>query len=135
MAALKLDDGRVHAVGRRKTAVARVYMSPGKGAWLINGRPLAEYFPRIAWQAELEQPFVLTETLGRYDVVASVRGGGLTGQAEALRLAVARALLADDPERRAALREHGLLTRDPRAVERKKPGRPKARKRFQFSKR
>ncbi|MBI4514058.1 MAG: 30S ribosomal protein S9 [Gemmatimonadetes bacterium] len=132
---MKLDDGRMHAVGRRKTAVARVYLSPGKGAWLINGRPLAEYFPRITWQAQLEQPFVLTETLGRYDVVASVRGGGLTGQAEALRLAVARALLADDPERRAALREGRLLTRDPRAVERKKPGRPKARKRFQFSKR
>lgn len=132
---MKLEDGRVHAVGRRKTAVARVYLSPGSGAWTINGRPLSDHFPRLAHQVAVEEPFAVTEVLGRYDVVVKVRGGGLTGQAEATQLAVARALLAEDPDRRAVLREHGLLTRDPRQVERKKPGRPKARKRFQFSKR
>lgn len=135
MASVRLEDGRVHAVGRRKTSVARVYLSPGSGTWRINGRPLAEYFPRLAHQAAAERPFVVTETQGRYDIVASVRGGGLTGQAEAIQLGIARALLAEDPDRRRPLREEGLLTRDPRQVERKKPGRPKARKRFQFSKR
>ncbi len=135
MAAVKTEDGRVHAVGRRKTSVARVYLNPGSGAWAINGRTLADYFPRTAHQAALERPFVVTDTLGRYDVVVNVRGGGLTGQAEAVQLGLARALLAEDPDRRTVLRDEGLLTRDPRQVERKKPGRPKARKRFQFSKR
>ena len=135
MGVVKLADGRAHAVGRRKTSVARVYLSPGTGKWTVNGRSLAEYFPRLTWRAAVEQPFLVTETLGRYDVVVNVRGGGLTGQAEATRLSIARALLADDPDRRAVLRQHGLLTSDPRQVERKKPGQPKARKRFQFSKR
>jgi small subunit ribosomal protein S9 len=133
--ALKLDDGRTHAVGRRKTSVARVYLSPGSGTWSVNGRALAQYFPRPAHQMAVERPFAVTETQGRYDVAANVRGGGLTGQAEAIQLGIARALLADDPDRKPALRAEGLLTRDPRKVERKKPGRPKARKRFQFSKR
>jgi small subunit ribosomal protein S9 len=135
MAGKKLDDGRFHAVGRRKTSVARVYLQPGKGEWQINGRAMAEYFPRNAYQVILEQPFQATETVGEYDVKVTVRGGGLTGQAGAIQLGVARALLAEDEERRPPLRRDGLLTRDPRKVERKKYGQPKARKRFQFSKR
>ncbi len=131
----KLEDGRIHAVGRRKTSVARVYMQRGKGEWQINGRALAEYFPREAYQAVVEKPFQSTETMGEYDVKVNVRGGGLTGQAGAIQLGLARALLVEDEDRRVALRRDGLLTRDPRKVERKKYGRPKARKRFQFSKR
>lgn len=131
----KLDDGRIHAVGRRKTSVARVYMQRGKGDWRINGRTLAEYFPREAYQVLLEKPFRATGTEGEYDITVNVRGGGLTGQSGAILLGVARALLVEDEDRRAALRADGLLTRDPRRVERKKYGQPKARKRFQFSKR
>ncbi len=135
MAGKKLEDGRVHAVGRRKTSVARVYLQRGNGEWSINGRPLAEYFPRGAYQAVVEKPFRATETLGDYDVSVNVRGGGLTGQSGAIQLGIARALLVEDEDRRTALRREGLLTRDPRRVERKKYGQPKARKRFQFSKR
>jgi small subunit ribosomal protein S9 len=135
MVGKKLDDGRVHAVGRRKSSVARVYLQRGKGEWRINGRTLADYFPRDAYQVILEKPFQATETVGEYDVMANVRGGGLTGQAGAIQLGIARALLVEDEERRVLLRREGLLTRDPRRVERKKYGRPKARKRFQFSKR
>jgi small subunit ribosomal protein S9 len=135
MAGKKLDDGRFHAVGRRKTSVARVYVSRGKGEWEINGRPMAEYFPRNAYQVILEKPFQATETVNQYDVRVNVRGGGLTGQAGAIQLGLARALVAEDEDRRVLLRREGLLTRDPRRVERKKYGRPKARKRFQFSKR
>lgn len=131
----KLEDGRVQAVGRRKTSVARVYLSRGKGEWKINGRTLADYFPRGTYHVALEKPFQVTETLGEYDVLATVRGGGLTGQADAIQLGIARALLVEDEDRRVPLKREGLLTRDPRRVERKKYGRPKARKRFQFSKR
>lgn len=131
----KLEDGRVQAVGRRKTSVARVHLSRGKGEWKINGRTLADYFPRATYHAALEKPFQVTETLGEYDVLANVRGGGLTGQADAIQLGIARALLVEDEERRIPLKREGLLTRDPRRVERKKYGQPKARKRFQFSKR
>jgi len=131
----KFEDGRVHAMGRRKTSVARVYIQRGKGEWRINGRPLADYFPRSTYQVIVEKPFQATETAGEYDVMANVRGGGLTGQAGAVQLAIARALLVEDEDRRLALRREGLLTRDPRHVERKKYGQPKARKRFQFSKR
>lgn len=131
----KLEEGRIHAVGRRKTSVARVYMKPGSGQWQINGSSLADYFPREAYQVVLEKPFQATGTLGEYDVSVTVRGGGLTGQAGAIQLGVARALLVEDEDRRVTLRAEGLLTRDPRRVERKKYGRPKARKRFQFSKR
>ena len=126
---------KFHAVGRRKTSVARVYLKPGSGKWEVNGRTLGDYFPRSSLVQLIQQPFTATDTLGAFDVKASVAGGGVTGQAGALRLGIARALLLVDAQHRKKLRETGLLTRDPRAVERKKPGQPGARKRFQFSKR
>ena len=126
---------RWHAVGRRKTGVARVYLTPGSGKWNINGRTLGDYFPRSSLVSHIQQPFLVTDTLGAFDVKARVKGGGLTGQAGSVRLGVARALVLADEQHRKKLREHGLLTRDARAVERKKPGQPGARKRFQFSKR
>jgi len=129
------DTQITHTIGRRKEAVCRVYLKPGSGKWDINGRTLGDYFPRPALVTAIQQPFTATDTLGRYDVKANVDGGGSTGQAGALRLAVARALVQLDEAHRRKLRDLGLLTRDARAVERKKPGRPKARKRFQFSKR
>ena len=125
----------IHTVGRRKEAVCRLYLRPGSGKWDVNGRTLGDYFPRPALVSAIQQPFTATDSLGRFDVKAKVEGGGQTGQAGALRLAVARALVQIDEAHRRKLRELGLLTRDARAVERKKPGRPKARKRFQFSKR
>ena len=130
-----MADGNIHTIGRRKEAVCRVYLKPGSGKWDVNGRTLGDYFPRPALVSAIQQPFSATDTLGRFDVRALVAGGGSTGQAGALRLAVARALVKLDESHRRKLRELGLLTRDARAVERKKPGRPKARKRFQFSKR
>jgi small subunit ribosomal protein S9 len=126
---------RWHAVGRRKTSVARVYLTPGTGKWDVNGRTLGDYFPRASLVSHIQQPFSATDTLGAFDVKARVNGGGMTGQAGALRMAVARTLTLADALHRTKLRAGGLLTRDPRAVERKKPGRPGARKRFQFSKR
>jgi small subunit ribosomal protein S9 len=126
---------RVQAIGRRKTSVARVYLQPGTGKWDVNGRTLGDYFPRPSLVQHIQQPFMATDTLGAYDVMAHVDGGGVAGQAGAMRHAVARALVVVDGQHRAKLRTAGLLTRDPRAVERKKPGRPGARKRFQFSKR
>ncbi|HEX9727054.1 MAG TPA: 30S ribosomal protein S9 [Gemmatimonadales bacterium] len=126
---------RWHAVGRRKTSVARVYLTPGSGKWSINGRTLGDYFPRHSHVQHIQQSFQATDTLGAFDVKARVNGGGLTGQSGALRLGIARALVLADETHRQKLRAHGLLTRDPRAVERKKPGQPGARKRFQFSKR
>jgi small subunit ribosomal protein S9 len=126
---------RWHAIGRRKTAGARVYLTPGSGKWDVNGRTLGDFFPRRSLVQHIQQPFTATDTLGAFDVKARLNGGGTTGQAGALRLAIARALLKADEQHRRKLRSHGLLTRDPRAVERKKPGQPKARKRFQFSKR
>ena len=128
-------DDMIQAVGRRKTAVARVILRPGKGEWSINGRPLAEYFPRPTYQQRVEGPLKVTETEGQYDVFVRAHGGGLTGQADAIRLGLARAIVEKDEDQRGVLRTHGMLTRDARKVERKKPGRPKARKRFQFSKR
>ena len=124
-----------NGVGRRKTSVARVYLRPGNGTWSINGRSLEEYFPRNSHQLHAAEPLPATENEGSYDIKVVVRGGGKTGQAGAIRLGVARALLKVDPEYRATLRARGMLTRDPREVERKKPGQPGARKRFQFSKR
>ena len=121
-----MADQTTHTVGRRKEAVCRLYLKPGSGKWDINGRTLGDYFPRPALVSAIQQAFTAT---------ANVEGGGQTGQAGALRLAVARALVKIDEGHRRKLRELGLLTRDARAVERKKPGRPKARKRFQFSKR
>ena len=130
-----MADQTTHTVGRRKEAVCRLYMKPGSGKWDINGRTLGDYVPRPALVSAIQQAFTATDNLGKYDVMAHVEGGGQTGQAGALRLAVARALVKIDEGHRRKLRELGLLTRDARAVERKKPGRPKARKRFQFSKR
>jgi small subunit ribosomal protein S9 len=124
-----------HAIGRRKESVCRVYLKPGSGKWDVNGRTLGDYFPRPTLVSAIQQPFTATDTLGRFDVRARIEGGGVSGQAGALRLAVARALVRLDDAHRRKLRDLGLLTRDARAVERKKPGRPKARKRFQFSKR
>jgi small subunit ribosomal protein S9 len=129
------DMQSVHAIGRRKEAVCRVFIKPGSGKWDVNGRTLGDFFPRPSHVSSIQQPFVATDTLGRFDVKANVDGGGMTGQAGAMRLGIARALLAVDETHRKKLRAAGLLTRDPRAVERKKPGRPGARKRFQFSKR
>ena len=128
-------ESRWQGTGRRKTSVARVYLVPGTGKWDINGRTLGDYFPRPSLVQHIQQSFSATDTLGKFDVKAHVDGGGQTGQAGALRLAIARALVAADEDHRSKLRPAGLLTRDPRAVERKKPGRPGARKRFQFSKR
>ncbi len=123
------------AVGRRKTSTARVYLRPGNGKIVINKRPMEDYFS-LAWRKKATQaPFVVTETSDQFDVVVNVKGGGLTGQAEAIRLGVSRALLLFNEEFRKPLRDAGYLTRDPRMVERKKYGQPKARKRFQFSKR
>ena len=126
---------QIQTVGRRKTSTARVILRPGKGEWKINGRTLAEYFPRGTHRIRIEEPFKATGLDGQFDVVVRVNGGGLTGQADALRMGLARAIVTHDEEARPVLREHGMLTRDSRKVERKKPGRPKARKRFQFSKR
>ena len=126
---------RWHAVGRRKVGIARVYLTPGSGKWNINGRTLGDFFPRPSLVSHIQQPFVATDTLGAFDVKGICSGGGNTGQAGALRLAIARALVKADERHRKKLRENGLLTRDPRVVERKKPGRAGARKRFQFSKR
>ena len=125
----------IQTVGRRKTSVARVILRPGSGRLTVNGRELENYFPRPAHQARIGRPLQVAEAEGTVDVDVRVRGGGLTGQADAIRLGLARALVAKDEDMRAPLREKGMLTRDARKVERKKPGRPKARKRFQFSKR
>ena len=130
-----MADATIHTVGRRKEAVCRVYITPGSGKWDVNGRTLGDYFQRPALVSAIQQPFTVPATLGRFDVQANIAGGGSTGQAGALRLAVARALVKSDEMHRRKLRDLGLLTRDARSVERKKPGRPKARKRFQFSKR
>ncbi|MDE5559964.1 MAG: 30S ribosomal protein S9 [Bacteroidales bacterium] len=122
-------------IGRRKTAVARVYLSAGNGNITVNGKDYKEYFPTGTLQYVVNQAFEVTNTVNQFDVKANIDGGGINGQAEALRLGIARALVEVDAEHKAALKAQGLMTRDPRMVERKKPGRPKARKRFQFSKR
>ncbi|ARV11583.1 30S ribosomal protein S9 [Gilvibacter sp. SZ-19] len=125
----------IHKIGRRKTAVARVYVSEGKGNITVNKRSLNEYFTTDALRYKVNQPFMLTDNEGNYDVNVNVYGGGITGQAEAVRLAISRALCEVNEEYRANLKPEGLLTRDPRMVERKKFGQKKARKKFQFSKR
>ncbi len=122
-------------LGRRKTAVARINMVPGKGNISVNGREFKEYFPSEILQIIVNQPFALTEQLGTFDLKVNVDGGGIKGQAEAIRLAISRALSGLNLENRPALKKEGFLTRDPRMVERKKPGRRKARRKFQFSKR
>ncbi len=125
----------IHKIGRRKTAVARVYVSEGKGNITINKKDLAVYFPTATLQYKVKQPFTLTSTEDNFDVKVNVYGGGITGQAEAIRLALSRVLCEIDVENRGILKPEGLLTRDPRMVERKKFGQKKARKKFQFSKR
>ncbi len=125
----------VHKIGRRKTSVARVYVKPGSGNVTINGKDSKVYFSTDVLNYKVNQPFLLTETAGQYDVTVNVFGGGITGQAEAIRLGISRALCDINAEFRLALKPEGLLTRDARMVERKKPGQKKARKKFQFSKR
>ena len=125
----------INALGRRKKAIARVYIQDGKGEIKINGRDLKEYFPTSILQYVVQQPFQLTNTESKYDLKVNLDGGGITGQAEALRLAISRALIKIEPEHRAVLKANGMLRRDPRMVERKKFGQKKARKKFQFSKR
>jgi small subunit ribosomal protein S9 len=125
----------VHKIGRRKTSVARVYVRPGTGMIKINGKEAKEYFSTDVLVYKVNQPFTLTETVAQYDVTVNVFGGGITGQAEAIRLGISRALCEINAEYRLVLKPQGLLTRDARMVERKKPGQKKARKRFQFSKR
>ena len=126
---------RINAIGRRKAAVARVYVSEGTGVITINKRALEVYFPSSILQYIVKQPLNTLEAVEKYDIKVNLKDGGYKGQAEALRLAIARALVKINPEDKSALRAEGFMTRDPRSVERKKPGRPKARKRFQFSKR
>ena len=125
----------VNAVGRRKAAVARVIVKEGTGVITINKRPLDVYFPSSILQYIVKQPLSTLDAAEKYDIKVNLDGGGYKGQAEALRLAIARALVKINPDDKSALRAEGFMTRDPRAVERKKPGQPKARKRFQFSKR
>jgi len=125
----------IHKIGRRKASVARIYMSKGKGKITVNGKDFKEYFPVDTMQFKLEQPFNITDLTGKLDVKVNVNGGGTTGQAEAIRLAISRALCELDPENRVSLKPEGMLTRDARVVERKKPGQKKARKKFQWVKR
>lgn len=125
----------INTLGRRKTAVARVYIKSGNGSITVNKRDFKAYFPTGTLQYVVEQPLQLTENSGKFDIKANVDGGGINGQAEALSLAISRALCELDPEHRPVLKAKGLMRRDPRMVERKKPGQPKARKKFQFSKR
>ena len=125
----------INALGRRKTSVARVYLLKGTGKLTINKRDYKEFFPVAMLQTKVEQPFNLTDTLGQYDIKVNVAGGGGNGQAEAVRLGISRALVEVSADYKTLLKAEGLMTRDPRMVERKKPGQPKARKKFQFSKR
>ena len=124
-----------NTLGRRKTAVARVYMTKGKGNVTVNKKDYKVAFPIDVLQAKIVQPFQLTDTVDQYDVTVNVSGGGINGQVEAIRLGISRALVKENEEYKPLLKEEGLMTRDPRMVERKKPGQPKARKKFQFSKR
>lgn len=134
-------DGKVHAVGRRKESVARIFLKPnGEGKVIVNGKPAEQYFAADGYIKDrvdqfIKKPFSVTGTMNRYDVIANCRGGGFTGQMESVRLGIARALLAVNPDYKTALRKEGLLTRDPRMVERKKYGLHKARRAQQFSKR
>ena len=121
--------------GRRKTSVARIYMTPGQGNITINDRDIKEYFPSEVLQTIVQQPLATIDAVGKYDVRANIKGGGVAGQAEALRLAITKALVEENAETRPALKKEGFLTRDPRMVERKKFGKRKARRSFQFSKR
>ena len=125
----------INALGRRKSAIARIYLTEGTGKITINQRDLTEYFPSPILQYVVKQPLALLDVAEKYDIKVNLCGGGFTGQSQALRLAIARALVKINADDKKALRAEGFMTRDPRAVERKKPGQPKARRRFQFSKR
>ena len=125
----------INTLGRRKTSVARVYLSKGTGKVTVNKKDVTEFFPVALLQVKIQKPFELTETKGQYDVTVNVAGGGINGQAEAIRLGISRALVKVSEDFKPVLKADGLMTRDPRMVERKKPGQPKARKKFQFSKR
>ena len=125
----------IHKIGRRKTSVARIYLSKGKDKMIINGKDYKDYFPTTSLQYKIIQPFKLTDNLGKFNLSVNVYGGGITGQVEAIRLAISRALCEISDDNRPLLKKEGLLTRDPRMVERKKFGQKKARKKFQFSKR
>ncbi len=125
----------VNTLGRRKSSIARIYMKEGKGKITVNNRDYKEYFPTTTKQYVVKQAFKIVDEVDKYDITANIKGGGITGQAEALRLAISRALVKINPDYRPPLKAEGLLRRDPRMVERKKPGQPKARKKFQFSKR
>ena len=125
----------INTSGRRKTSVARIYMTAGQGNITINGKDIKAYFPNEVLQTIVNQPFQTLDLIGKYDVTANLKGGGVSGQAEALRLAISKALVVENAESKAALRKEGFITRDPRMVERKKFGKRKARRSFQFSKR
>ncbi len=125
----------INTLGRRKQSVARIYMKSGKGNITINKRKMEDYFPLKQHQNIALKPLALTDNMGKFDIYVNLRGGGVTGQADAMRHAIARALMKADPEYHAVLKPAGMLTRDPRVIERKKPGQKKARKKYQFSKR
>ena len=125
----------IHSIGRRKASVARIYITKGKGNFVINGKDFKEYFPLETLQYKLNQPFIVVGCEGKYDIKVNVNGGGINGQADAIKLAIAKSLCEIDADNRTALKAEGLLTRDSRVVERKKPGQKKARKKFQWVKR
>jgi small subunit ribosomal protein S9 len=126
---------QINKIGRRKTSTARVYVQPGSGLFVVNGKKMEDYFPVLAHQMAINFPMVQTGNEGKFDIKVTVRGGGLSGQADAIALGITRVIDSVQPEMHTVLKSHGLFTRDDRMVERKKYGRPKARKRFQFSKR
>lgn len=134
-AVLKVPESAVYATGRRKTAAARVWIFRGTGKFVVNAREIQDYFPRHVARMMINQPFVVTDSLGKFDVYCTVKGSGITGQAQAIRHGVSRALIEHDDTFKSELKSHGLTTRDSRVVERKKYGKKKARKSFQFSKR
>ena len=125
----------IHSIGRRKASVARIYVTEGKGNFVINGKDFKEYFPLETLQYKLNQPFIVVGSEGKYDIKVNVNGGGINGQADAIKLAISKSLCEIDADNRTALKAEGLLTRDSRVVERKKPGQKKARKKFQWVKR
>ncbi len=132
----KVDSlGRTYSTGKRKESIARVWIKPGKGSMEVNGKKMTEYFNRATLQMMVNQPFAIVDKNGKYDVKATVKSGGKTGQALAIKHGISKALVLSDETFRTALKKEGFLTRDARTVERKKPGKPKARKSFQFSKR
>ncbi|MCD4794706.1 MAG: 30S ribosomal protein S9 [Bacteroidales bacterium] len=125
----------INVTGRRKSAIARIYIKEGKGNIVVNKRNFEDYFTVPEYKYQIKKPFTIVEAEDKYDIIVNLRGGGIKGQAEALRLAISKALVKINPEDKVALKKEGFLTRDSRVVERKKPGQPKARKKFQFSKR